>query len=155
MQTKLLTNKLKEFIMRKELYTSLSKTLIALFTILLLTNVTLAQEKIYEKLEKKEMVVNNLATAINSENKGLQRSAIYLSGKYEIKEVVPELIKQFKENEDYEVRYLVAIVLYKISDPEGLSLLQDCAKYETNSMVKDLCSAIMEVQEYDARLANR
>lgn len=127
----------------------------ALVVIMLLVNVISAQEKPYQKFEINKRAIQDLAIGINSDNQGLQRSSIYLAGKYEITELVPELIKQFKENEDYEVRYLVAIVLYKISDPEGLSLLKDCAIYETNSKVKDLCYAIMEVQEYDAMLANR
>ncbi|MBU0473569.1 MAG: hypothetical protein KKF62_05355 [Bacteroidetes bacterium] len=141
--------------MKTEFYTNLKKYMIAIVTLMLLANATFAQEKSYQQLEQKDRIVKNLENGINSKNLGLKRSAIYLAGKYEVVEVVPELIKQFKENAESNIRYLIAIVLYKISDQNGLRFLNNIAKYENDPKVKNVISIIILAQSDDKVLANR
>lgn len=141
--------------MKNESYNNLKKSLVAIVILLLFANVIYSQEKSYQQFEQKNNFIKNLVFGINSDNTGLKRSCIYLAGKHEVSEVVPELIKQFKESENPEIRFLAALVLYKIGDRKALSIIKAAAKNENNPKVKNLCLAITLAQDDDVMLTKR
>jgi HEAT repeat protein len=90
-----------------------------LITIFLVTTVQ-AQENEFKQLPNKERAIQNLVIGIQSDNAGLKRSCIYFAGKYEVSEVVNELIELLGKEKDSSTKKVIALVLYKIGDQKGI-----------------------------------
>ncbi len=91
-----------------------------------------------------EQEVGNLLTGIRSDNLGLRRSAIYLSGLYGVTETVPALIEQLKKEENADVKVLTALVLYRLEDPKGIEAVEELYRKDDNIRVKRMSKAILD-----------
>lgn len=91
-----------------------------------------------------EQEVGNLITGINSDNLGLRKSAIYLSGLYGISETVPALIDQLKKEGNTKVKVLTALVLLRLEDPRGIEAIENLYKNDENARVKRMSKAILD-----------
>ncbi|MGE5437770.1 MAG: HEAT repeat domain-containing protein [Syntrophothermus sp.] len=88
--------------------------------------------------------IPNLKQAVQSENTGLKKSAIYMAGKYKIAEMVESLVNQLAKEDDDNVKVLIALSLYEIGDEKGIDAIQDLAYRE--GRVKRMTEAL--VYEY-------
>lgn len=98
-----------------------------------------------------EKNIANLITGIQSDNLGLRKSAIYLSGLYEITEAVPVLVDQLKKEENANVKILTALVLFRLEDPKGIEAIENLYKHDENAHVKNMSKAILD--EFKNKLA--
>ncbi|HZW39520.1 MAG TPA: HEAT repeat domain-containing protein [Ignavibacteriaceae bacterium] len=90
--------------------------------------------------------IPNLKQAVQSENTGLKKSAIYMAGKYKIAEMVEPLVNQLAKEDDDNVKVLIALSLYEIGDEKGIDAIQDLAYRENPGRVKRMTEAL--VYEY-------
>jgi HEAT repeat protein len=88
--------------------------------------------------------IANLSVAIQSENLGLRRSAIYLAGFYSLDEAVPALVNQLEKEENPEVKILISIVLFRIDDPRGMEAVEKLYKNDDNARVKSMSKAVLD-----------
>lgn len=91
-----------------------------------------------------EQEVGNLLMGIRSDNLGLRRSAIYLSGLYGVTETVPALIEQLKKEENADMKVLTALVLYILEDPKGIEAVEELYRKDDNIRVKRMSKAILD-----------
>lgn len=90
--------------------------------------------------------IPNLKQAVQSENTGLKKSAIYMAGKYKIAEMVEPLVNQLAKEDDDNVKVLIALSLYEIGDEKGIDAIQDLVYRENPGRVKRMTEAL--VYEY-------
>lgn len=70
------------------------------------------------KLTRRQVGVENLKMAYNSENLGLRKSAYELSGKMLYSELIPDLLKQAETEEDPHLQFVLALTLLDFNTPE-------------------------------------
>jgi hypothetical protein len=128
--------------------TLVTKVVLILVLALFITTATSGQVARTQKPVIKQKAIANLIVGINSENEGLRKSAIYLSGKYEIDQTVDALIEQLKAEKIPSVRISIALALYKIGSEKGFEAIYTSALLESDPHVKRICSTIVE--EYNA-----
>jgi hypothetical protein len=97
--------------------------------------------------EKNE--IENLLMGIRSDNPGLKKSAIYMSGKYEVSECSGVLIQQLKTEKDASVKVLIALALYRIGSEEGMEAIEELAHNDNNKEVRRMSSAIVNQWQED------
>ena len=90
----------------------------------------------------KNYAVGNLVNALNSDNDGLRKSAIYLAGKHKIREVVDALTVRLSREKDAGTKILIALSLYNIGDPRGMDFVQIASKTDPDLRVRRMCDAI-------------
>lgn len=86
----------------------------------------------------------NLATAMKSDNPGLQQSAMCMMIQYgdnlNIKrDTVFDIVRIFRSDENKNVRLLAMIALYKIEDPWGMDYLKRHNRFESEKRIQTLC----------------
>jgi hypothetical protein len=86
----------------------------------------------------------NLSVAIQSENLGLRRSAVYLAGLYSLNEIVPVLVSQLEKENNSDVKILIALALYRMEDPEGMEAVEKLFRKDGNARVKRMSKAILD-----------
>jgi HEAT repeat protein len=106
-----------------------------------------AQDVKKHDLKLKPNAIANLVEGINSQNEGVRRSAVYLAGKYEIRETVDALITLLKKEKNPSIRILIALALYKIGNEKGVDAIYNYASFENDPRVKRIYDAI--VYEYE------
>lgn len=74
------------------------------------------------KNQTEENKINNLITALHSDNKGLIKSAIYFTGKYKFERLIPELCALYKKEDNENTKYLIIMALYNIKTEESIRL---------------------------------
>jgi len=138
------------------LHRSFNLFVLIVVSLVFLTNISYSQKHDQGKTDNKfpvfylsdkqftERGIGNLLTGIKSENLGLRKSAIYLSGLYEISETVPALIDQLKKEENADVKVLIALVLFKLEDPRGIEAVENLYKKDENARVKRMSKAILD-----------
>ncbi len=94
------------------------------------------------KLTPKQQAVGNLINALNSENDGLRKSAIYLAGKNKIKEVADVLVGRLTKEKDAGMKILIALSLYNIGDVRGMETVHTVAQRDPDLRVRRMCTAI-------------
>jgi len=94
------------------------------------------------KLTPREAAVMNLVTALNSDNEGLRKSAIYLAGKNKVKEVADVLTERLTKEKEACMKILVALSLYNIGDERGMNAVQRVAEKDSDLRVRRMCDAI-------------
>mgnify|MGYP001198501356 CR=1 FL=1 len=109
-------------------------TIIVVLYILLSAVILLAQDN--KSVEKQNNNIATLVMGIKSNNEGLRKSAIYLAGKNQITEVITVLSEEFKNESKAEVKYLIAISLFKINTKESIDSACALCRYENNSKFK-------------------
>jgi hypothetical protein len=97
---------------------------------------------------KDKCFIENLKNGIKSDNTGLKKSAIYFAGYYRVSETIPALVEiEMKETEPG-TRILIALVLYRIGDEKGISLIKDMAANDKNPEVRRMCTCIYNSYEF-------
>jgi HEAT repeat protein len=116
-----------------------------LLTVILvaLTMNLFAQEDKDENRYPNEKAIKNLITAINSDNDGLRRSAVYFAGKYKVKETVSPLAEILKKEKDPNNRVLIALALFEIGDEEGINAVKKLAANDEDLYVRRMSFAIV------------
>ena len=88
--------------------------------------------------------LKNLLASIQSENPGVKRSAIYLTGKYRIAEAENTLMEQLKIEKDPNTRILIALVLYEMGSDEGLSEVKKLSETDISRKVRNMAAHLFE-----------
>ena len=91
--------------------------------------------------------IANLAVAIQAENDGLRKSAVYLSGLYSLYEVVPVLISQLEKENNADIKILIALALYRMEDPAGMQAVEKLYSNTKDARVKRMSKAILNEYE--------
>jgi len=91
---------------------------------------------------KGKLAIENLKSGIKSDNEGLKKSAIYYAGYYRVSETVPALAEVVKKETESNTKILIALVLYRIGDERGISLVRDMAAKDKNPEVRRMCTCI-------------
>lgn len=125
-----------------------AKLVIAVLLAVLMSNILFAQNLSQNTTKAAnsgftERAIKSLMVGIQSDNAGLKKSSIYLSGMYELDGVVETLISQLRKETDPDTRILIALALYKIGNKEGLDAIEELVKNDDNLKVKRISSAIL------------
>ena len=88
--------------------------------------------------------IANLSVAIQAENSGLRKSAVYLAGLYSLNEVVPVLVGQLEKENNSDIKILIALALYRMEDPIGMEAVDKLYRNESNGRVKRMSKAIVD-----------
>jgi len=113
------------------------RVLVLLIVVLLTTNYLSAQQN-NQKTGINSSAKKNLVMAINSDNTGLKRSAVYFAGYYKINEAVDPLINLLNSSStDISLKTLAAYSLHQIGDEECIDALKELSAYCSD---KKLCS---------------
>ena len=104
---------------------------------LLIANISSAQQN-NQQTGISSSAKKNLVMAINSDNTGLKRSAVYFAGYYKINEAVDPLINLLNSSStDISLKTLAAYSLHQIGDEECIDALKELSAYCSD---KKLCS---------------
>lgn len=123
------------------------KTFILLFSTFIAVQSLTAQPDALPA-EKKSAVVDNLTTAIKSDNAGLQSSGAivlsdlikdsYLESSDASKAMIP-LLKLLKEGKTDKERIAAAVALYQLGNNIGIYSLRGIAVFDDNEKVAEVC----------------
>lgn len=80
--------------------------------------------------------ISNLKNGIKSENMGIKKSSIYLSGKYKLHELEDTLIEELKSQENADIKLLIAKVLHQMYSEKGMIALEDFARDTTDKRLQ-------------------
>ena len=94
--------------------------------------------------QKEENKIKNLETALQSNNEGLTKSAVYLAGKYKIAEVTDELCTLYTNSNNTNLKYLIAIALYKIGTEKSNSAVITLCQNDKSKKFKFIGDEIAE-----------
>jgi len=114
--------------------------LIILFCSVLIFNEAIAQNVPVSELTGNKYALQNLKSALSSENCGIKRSAIYLIGKYKIAEGEIILEEMLRTEKDPCSRILITLILLELNEPKGLTALKELTKTELNAETKRLAT---------------
>ena len=125
-------------------------SLVAISAVLLLflfSSSVLAQTTVVKTNSITEVTVNkyalkNLLASIKSDNPGVKRSAIYLTGKYRIAEAENTLMEQLKYEKDPGMRILIALVLYEMGSEKGLLEIKKLSETDKNQRVRNIAAQL-------------
>ncbi len=92
-----------------------------LIALLVLTALTLNAQQ----LTLTKTGIQNLKNGIASENPGLQKSAIYYSGKYKVEENVDDLLNVLKSDSSNDIIVLTMKALLVIGNEKGINGIKD------------------------------
>ena len=94
-----------------------------------------------------DAVSKNLVTALQSENDGLQQSAMRLIIQYadqvDVDDGVFNMMRLYRHSDDSKVRQLALVTLYKIGDENAMDFVKRNLKYETDKKIIKLSNAIL------------
>jgi hypothetical protein len=123
---------------------TLTKTAAALLVLtVLMTGAAQGQKPVPEKIFTKTEITN-LVNALNSDNTGLMKSAVYMAGKYKVNEAVETLTEMLFDEKDPAVRLLIARSLYEIGDFDGMQAVYELSKTDKNVKVRAMSRAMFE-----------
>lgn len=97
---------------------------------------------VYGQAKYRKSTIPNLIQGIKSDNPGLSKSSIYLSGKYQIPETVETLAEELKSTNDTHTKMLISMSLYQIGTDDAFKVIYRTAKNDSDERVKNLCSAM-------------
>jgi hypothetical protein len=96
-----------------------------------------------------QTAMDNLKSAIKSDNPGLRKSGIYLSGKYLVSEVSETLLDQLKVEDDPSLKILIIRVLYMIENDKFMDDIYQVALNDEDSKVRRMAAAIYSVMQLE------
>ena len=111
-----------------------------------------SQESNNSKSKFNDNAIQNLKTAIQSENPGLRKSGIYLAGKHSVKEVAETLTEQLKVESDPNTKILIMRVLYIFGEDKYMDDIYEVAKNDSHSKVRKMASALYSVMQVEYSL---
>jgi len=90
---------------------------------------------------------DNLTKSLKSENPGVKYSAMQLIIEYSddinVEDGVYDVMREFRNSEDQNVRKLALITLYKMNDDWAIDFLKMHHKYEENNEIKNTITSIV------------
>lgn len=127
-------------------YLSSARATAALLIVLFAVSNLSAQNpnKVMGDLGKKNLIIG-----IKSPNEGLKRSSIYYAGKYKVEESIPTLLEVLDKEENPNNRILIALVIYKIGNPEGLEAVKNLSEKDKDSQVRRMAAEIYNTFKID------
>jgi hypothetical protein len=118
---------------------------IAFALILMIINATSAFAT--ERIVNWDTVSENLVSALQSDNPGLQQSAMRLIIQYadhvDVDEVVINMMRLYRFSDDSKVRQLALVTLHKIGNEYAMDFVKRNLKFETDEKVIKLSNAIL------------
>lgn len=121
--------------------TQIYKNIILVIIVLILF---LADKPLTANNKPNENAIKSLIIGINSQNDGLKRSSIYLSGCYKINETVDALVKLIDHEVNISTKLLIIRSLYNIGDLKGMIKIHDISLYDENDNVRSLAAAVYQ-----------
>ena len=92
---------------------------------------------------KRKAIIENLKTAISSNNTGLRKSGYELCGKLKYEEILPELYKASEKEEDDVLRFVLALTLLEFDTQE--SNLKAGEILAQNKTIRDISDKITKI----------
>jgi len=94
-----------------------------------------------------DVVSENLVNALQSDNPGLQQSAMRLVIQYanqvDVDEAVRNMMSLYRHSDDSKVRQLALVTLHKIGDDYAMDFVKRNLKYETDEKIIKLSNAML------------
>ena len=94
-----------------------------------------------------DAVSENLVSALQSENPGLQQSAMRLIIQYadhvDVGEAVTNMMSLYRHSDDSKVRQLALVTLHKVGDDYAMDFVKRNLKYETDEKIIKLSNAML------------
>ena len=118
----------------------MKRSVIIAVVILLAVSATAQQYEINIKLNNND--IENLRTALLSDNEGLRKSGVYFSGLYKVEELAGELIKILDSDNKENIRIAAAYSLYQMNIDESINVIRKASTENTNSRVRRICNAL-------------
>ncbi|HSP86547.1 MAG TPA: HEAT repeat domain-containing protein [Ignavibacteriaceae bacterium] len=115
---------------------------VVLITVFILLSGSVLNAQNDNPVKVKEVALKNLLVGIQSENEGLQRSSIFLAGKYKLTPAIDVLSEQLAEVENVNTRILIALSLYQIGSVEILPAIKKSAANDDDLKVRKICTEI-------------
>ena len=111
------------------------------FLAILLFTANLLSQPLPERKKSLDVsaISENLLNGIESCNKGLCASSVYLAGELCCQKNVIPLLKLLHDSECEEIRILAALSLCKIGDARGIYAIKRAAIFDQSERVKRLC----------------
>lgn len=116
--------------------------LLILLVAVLVVTVSFGQTSKLSVMTGNKYALRNLELGIQSENRSVRKSAIYLSGKYKIDEAADFLIVQLKKEPESELRILIGLALYRINSEKGIKEIEKLISSDENTRVRRMSYAI-------------
>jgi hypothetical protein len=112
---------------------NLKLTFAVLVMSLLFTSLLAGQESGKTEFKKmSETGITNLINGVKSDNPGLKKSSIFMAGKYNVVEMEDVLIAELKNQNDPEIKLLIATALHGMYSKKGMIALEDFAQDSSN-----------------------
>jgi len=112
------------------------KKLATVFVLLVLTASLISAQELKEQFDANG--VKNLITAINSDNPGLQRSGLYLAGKYKVIDAAESVIAAYDKSETMSSKFLALHVMLQLGDKKSIAKVKEISKFEENETLRTL-----------------
>lgn len=122
-----------------------TKTLITAFAVLFFSlNGILKADAVSPVNKITKSSIENLKMGIKQENEGVRKCCIYFAGKYKISELTDDLVTQFVNEKNPQIRVLIALSLYQIQDGGSMEFLKKISQSDNDPHVRRMCMAIYE-----------
>lgn len=131
--------------------------LVAILFVLLISD-SFGQNQKVSDLAKNKYALQNIVTAIQSENDGLRESAIYLAGEYRFIDTEDALLKQLKVEKQSDIKVLIGLALFRMGSDKGMKEMQNLAVTDSDARVRRMSYAIYNeylVNVSDSKTAER
>jgi HEAT repeat protein len=136
--------------MKKNITKTVRTSSAGLILMMLLFTVTLNAQNNLKDLTQNSYAKENLIKALNSDNDGVRKSAIYMVGSYRLADFVNVLADRLEKENNESIRLLIAYALFETMDAEGLDAVKVLANKDKSQKVRNISSLIY--QEYINKL---
>ncbi|HSL89725.1 MAG TPA: HEAT repeat domain-containing protein [Ignavibacteriaceae bacterium] len=136
--------------MKKNFTKTVRTSSAGLILMMLLFTVTLNAQNNLKDLTQNAYAKENLLKALNSDNDGVRKSAIYMVGSYKLADFANILVDRLENENNESIRLLIAYALFETMDAEGLDAVKVLANKDKSQKVRNISSLIY--QEYINKL---
>lgn len=109
-----------------------------IFFTFLLSGVLSAQSTTDINNRLNDKVIANFVMALNSDNPGLKKSALYLVGKYKIEAAVDAVVHILNTDNSGSMKVQAALALYNIGSPIGLNAVVKSDIWNESNFVSEM-----------------